>query len=207
MRTESAVEAILGTRARVRVLRVLHAVSVPLNASQIAVRSGLSQPAVAQALTDLAQWGVVESSPAGRAWVHWLVPDNVWVVHLVVPAFEAEEHLVDAMVADLGEAFADDADSVVLFGSYARGDSTASSDVDVVLVARDAPAKERLAETASVQASGFRRRYGATLSPIVYDAAEARSMWRRAPELLDALESEGIVVMGDAPSDWRDDGA
>ncbi len=203
MRATHSVESIMGNRSRVRVLRVLNGVRVPLNASQIASRTGLSQPAVVDALGGLGSMGIVESSSAGRAVVHWLVRENVFVQRMVEPVFAAEQEIPDALTGDLTQAFAGKAESVVLFGSYARGEQSDSSDVDVVFVARDAAAKCELEETADEYALGFRRRFGATLSPLVYDLAEASSLWERAPQLQETIEKGAVVVSGLSPGEWR----
>jgi DNA-binding transcriptional ArsR family regulator len=206
MRSTYSPESVLGTRSRILVLRVLHGVSVPLNASQIAARTGLSQPAVSTVLHDFALMGIVESSPAGRAWVHWLVRDNAYVRRMVDPIFDAEETIPDLLLTDLRETFGDLAVSVALFGSYARGDQDESSDIDLVLVGADTEAKAALEEAASVTSSRFAHTYGATLSPLVYDMAAAATLWQRAPSLQAELEREAVVISGLPPSEWRKHG-
>lgn len=134
MRPTHTIEDLLGSRSRIAVLRVLLGVSVPLNASQIATRTGLTRPAVASVLADLSTIGAVRSSPAGRATIHWLNRVSVYVEHLISPLFEAERRLPEDMLNDLAETFHEHTVSVVLFGSYARGEQAPDSDVDVALV-------------------------------------------------------------------------
>jgi predicted nucleotidyltransferase len=202
MRHTDMAEHVFGNRSRVRVLRLLLGVSVPLNASQIAARTNLSQPAVSAALNDLAAVGVVASSPAGRAWVHWIVEDNVYVSEMIRPVFEAEQAIPQELLADLERTFGAMAVSVVLFGSYARNDITVASDIDVVLVGEDADAKEVLQARTSEVAGEFATGWGATLSPLVYDLMEAATLSKRAPDLYSAIEQDGITASGLAPSEW-----
>jgi predicted nucleotidyltransferase len=202
MRPTHTVEEILGSRSRIVVLRVLRGVGVPLNASQIAARTGLTRPAVASVLADFADMGIVQSSSAGRANVHTLVRDNALVVRLIEPLFSAEELLPEELLAKLRDAFCDTADSVVLFGSYARGDQNADSDVDLALVARDPGAKELLERTAAARGSEFRRQFGATLSPLIYDASEAAALHATAPGLFESIGRDGIVLSGTRPDQW-----
>ncbi len=202
MRFTDTAEHIFGSRSRVRVLRLLLGVSVPLNASQIAKRTHLSQPAVATALDDLSALGIVASSPAGRAWVHWIVEENVYVTEMLRPLFEAEWAIPQELLTDLAERFGADAVSVVLFGSFARNDITADSDVDVVLVGADAAAKAHLEAQASEVAEAFARRWGAPLSPLVYDLGEAATLDARAPELYASIDRDGIAASGLPPNAW-----
>jgi predicted nucleotidyltransferase len=207
MRPTYSVEQILGSRSRVLVLRLLHYVNVPLNASQVAARSGLSQPAAASALEQLGGMGLVASSPAGRAWVHWLVRDNVYAEQIVSSVFEGEMEIVGELLSDLTMAFSGHAASVVLYGSYARGDQNAQSDIDVALVASSGEDKSELDALVAERSSMFVRRWGAPISALVYDIEEAAALESRAPALFQALEREGVVVSGLPIDQWGNRGA
>lgn len=204
MRPSYSLESVFGSRSRVRVLRVLCGVSVPLNASQIAARTGLTHPAVTAALAELGRVGIVNSSPAGRATVHWLAKENVLVQRVVEPAFEAEAGILDLILDDLRTEFEAQASSIVLFGSFARGEQDETSDVDVALVAREGESKQELERTVDDVALGFRRKYGSTLSALVYDEAEASQLSSRSPNLQASLEKDGVVVCGPAPAEWAE---
>ena len=203
MRTTYTLEQIFGTRSRVRVLRTLDSVAVPMNASQIASRTGLSQPAVSATLGELADMGLVKSASAGRANVHWLVRDNVYVEQLVKSAFRFESDLPDMLEAYVRAMFESVAESVVLFGSYARGDQDSSSDVDVVVVVGDARDKQRLEAGLLESTEEFAARWGAPLSVIIYDTTEAADLSRRAPAFYESLVEDGLRVTGPFPFEWK----
>jgi predicted nucleotidyltransferase len=156
-------------------------------------------------LDELAHLGIVASSSAGRAWVHWLVRENLYVQRMVDPVFAAESGIADQLATDLESWFAEVADSVVIFGSYARGEQRAGSDIDVVLVASDAGGKEALETRAQEASAVLRQRYGASLASIIYDRREATTLARRAPDLRASVERDGVVVSGLAPSEWGAD--
>ena len=203
MRATFSPQNVFGTRSRVLVLGVLHGVSVPMNASRIAAQAGLSKPAAATALDQLRGMGLVGSATVGQSSAYWLERENVYVQEMVNPVFGSEEGLPDILLEDLGARFGEDSISVVLFGSYARGDQQPDSDVDVVLVASDEASQARLDEHYYENQSDFRRRFGATLSVLTYDARAAKALWQSAPALQESLETEGIVVSGLAPFEWR----
>ncbi len=199
------IESLLGSRSRVAVLRVLLGVTIPLNASQIAVHAGLTRPAVATVLDELAAMGIVRSSSAGRANVHLLERRNIYVEQLIAPLFAAEQNLPQNLEDDLRATFADAAESIILFGSYARGEQQIGSDVDVVLVARDRSEKQLLDERVRTYSPAFQARYGAALSDITYEAREARALWRTAPAFLESLKRDAVVVSGRGPWEWTED--
>jgi DNA-binding transcriptional ArsR family regulator len=202
MRATHNIESIFGTRSRTRVLSVLHGVQVPLNAAQVARQAGLSQPAATTALAELESLGLVMSNRVGWARVHWLVRENAYVRRVVDPAFLAEETMGDELERDLREVFAPLCVSVVIFGSYAREQQQKDSDVDVVLVASDRTAKGVLEEAAVVRASRFRRTWGASLSPLIYDRSEAAALSRTSPALFADIERDGVVISGMRPHEW-----
>jgi predicted nucleotidyltransferase len=185
------------------VLRVLHGVRVPLNTSQIAAMVQLSWPAVAGALADLESMGLVHSTSAGRTWVHQLARESVYVQRIVVPAFMGEEEIPELLEQDLKEAFGQQTASIVLFGSYARGEQDERSDVDIVLVAGDPEAKSLLDADFDAHSTGLADKYGASFSPLIYDLSEAADLWRRAPALFASIKQDALVVSGLRPEEWR----
>lgn len=182
-------------------LRILYGVSVPLNATQIAQLAHLTKVAVGNALSDLSAMGLVQSTPVGRSKVHMLVRDNVYVERVVSPVFEAEIEVPGLVEEELVSLFSNTTVSIVLFGSAARGEQGEGSDVDVVLVsAPDTHAEvERILDKQSVR---FRRRFGATLSALVYTTDEARELHLRAPALFESISRDAIVVVGVGPKEW-----
>lgn len=203
MRATHKVESIFGTRGRTLVLRVLHGVHVPLNAAQIARHAGLTRPAAAAALDELAGLGLVGSSRLGWATAYWIVRDNVYVEKIVAPVFAAEETMGEALEHELRDTFAPLCLSVVVFGSYARDEQEPGSDLDVVLVAADPAAKWEVDEAMLRESARFYRRWGAPLSPLVYDMASAGNLHNTAPALYGDIERDGVVVSGLWPFEWR----
>lgn len=118
--------------ARGAVLAVLLRSGDPLTGRQIhaLVRGGFSLWSVQEALKAWEQIGVVESRPVGRAYVYEVNDD-----HVAVPPLRALvdplASLTEVVVASVG----DEVDAVVLFGSIARGEATADSDVDLAVIA------------------------------------------------------------------------
>lgn len=90
--------------------------------------------------------------------------------------------------AALGDAVAD----MRLFGSYARGDATDGSDIDVLVVlrSRDHHAR-RVAYDLSADLSF---ELGITLSPVVFDAPTWHKYQQQERPLARAIDREGIAL-------------
>ena len=203
MRATHTIESIFGTRGRTCVLRVLHGVHVPLQAAQVGRSAGLTRPAAAASLDELERIGLVGSSRVGRATAYWLIRENIYVERIVEPVFVAVENMGEELERELRDAFASLCVSVVVFGSYARDQQEPNSDVDVVLVAADPAAKHVVEEETLAESARFYRRWGTTLSPLVYDLAYAANLHETSPGLYGDIERDGVVVSGLWPYEWR----
>jgi predicted nucleotidyltransferase len=194
---------LFGSKGRIDVLRILWGVAVPLTAAEVARRARMTHPAVTTILRSLTRQGLVGSSPAGRGHTYWMLKDNAYVQRFLDPVFSSERDLPDVMLDELCREIEPSAVSVVLFGSYARGDQTADSDVDVAVVTADESAKEGLAGMLVTFGERFERRFGARLSPLVYDRKEAAQLADRSPSLWHSLKNDGVTVSGLGVDEWQ----
>ncbi|MDO8847077.1 MAG: nucleotidyltransferase domain-containing protein [Coriobacteriia bacterium] len=186
-------EALFGGPGRTAVLRLLAAQTSDLTGRQIAELAGLSQPGAAGALNHLAGLGVVQRRRAGRAILHQLDRENLLVQSIVLPALAAEAHLIEDLQSELRTAFGPLAESLVLFGSVARGESAPGSDIDVLVVTADNDDATRAMQVADREGPRFFRRYGMPLSVIV----TARDRLPAEPgAFLARARDEGILVSG-----------
>lgn len=115
-------------------LRVLARISDPISGREVARRAGASASSTRRALERLTRSGLVHSRPSSHAVLYSANRDHLlWgAVHdlLTAPA-RLEEELADFMQAHHRGV------TLALFGSVARGEATASSDVDLLLLLRD----------------------------------------------------------------------
>ena len=114
------------------VLGTLMRTDVPLTGRQVhsLVSDKYSLWTVQQALRALAQLGLVDARTIGRAGVHTINEDHVSVAplrKLLDP--------IDALTNVVREAVGDEVESVILFGSIARGEAHINSDVDLAVIA------------------------------------------------------------------------
>ena len=94
------------------------------------VRDRFSLWSVQQALASLVGLGVVESRSVGRAMVHTINEDHYAIQPLRV-LLDPVAALREVVQRSVGSSVA----AVILFGSVARGDATADSDVDLAVLA------------------------------------------------------------------------
>ncbi len=187
------IDELFGTKARVRLLRRLARESQPMSARQLGELTGITHPAVAAALEPLVAEGIVTRRSAGPSYQYALQREHVVVETVLLPALAAEEATADLMAAELVGLLSADAVSVVLFGSAARGEHAAGSDVDVLVIAADSRTCIRIEQTAEEQRGRFFRRFGRPLS--VHCIARG-DLAGRVPPFVKAAAAEGVLLHG-----------
>lgn len=115
------------------VLSVLLRTDAPLTGRQIhgLVSDRHSLWSVQQCLKQLAELGVIHTKQIGRAGVH-TINEN----HFVVSHLRAIENPMKVLRELVAEHIDPQVESVILFGSLARGEATTASDVDLAVVTK-----------------------------------------------------------------------
>jgi predicted nucleotidyltransferase len=129
--------AVLGTEANVRVLRELARHGGELSAPSLVARSRLAQSSVREALMALETVRVVEPIGSGRARLFRLNSSHP-LTSALSALFEAEEERFNAVLEAIGAAAETCGPGIIIavwiYGSVARGEDNASSDLDIALV-------------------------------------------------------------------------
>lgn len=115
-----------------RVLAVLVETTAELNLRTIARLAGASAAQASRVLPPLVDLGLVERREVPPASLFRLVPDHVAVGPLLALA-RARDAVVQEM-AIAAEKLSVVPESVIVFGSFARGEADLSSDIDVLFV-------------------------------------------------------------------------
>jgi predicted nucleotidyltransferase len=119
----------------VRMLRILLRGGPPMTGRALARVAGLSQTTAQRSLGRLREAGLVVAEHAPPALVY-----RANAEHLAMPALRAllrlEEHFRARLVEEVA-GWQLRAESVVVYGSVARGEATAASDVDILVVRPD----------------------------------------------------------------------
>lgn len=145
MRLDNSLDDLFATGSHVRVLRALDGLPEDLSVSgrEIARRAGVSQPTAADVLRSLEGQGLLVIGRRLRAAFYRLNPD-----HVLTPAVRQLFARESAVRSELETAVADrvyglrGVAAAYLFGSAARGDMRAQSDIDVAIQSKDAVPEE-----------------------------------------------------------------
>lgn len=203
MRSTFTIADIYSTPARARVLRALALTDGPLSIRSVATHAGISHTAAGVVLGQLEAMGLVRGHRVGVAHAYSLERANVFVRDMVLQAVEAERTIIDELRHDLVSDFAEHAESLILFGSFAHGEQTAGSDIDVFALATDARREQLLRDRNLERWHWYRTKYSAPLSLMVLSRSQSADAfaWDQN-EFRTELASTGIVLHGLAVDEW-----
>jgi predicted nucleotidyltransferase len=182
--------------AQGRILAVLAQVSTDLNLRTIARLSGLSPAQVSRVLPKLVDLGLVARRDVPPTALFRLVED-----HVAGRAVLALARGRDAVVSELRRTatqVSPSPASITIFGSFARGEATADSDLDV-LVVRPALARwedEGWASSFERWRQGAGRLTGNRVEVIEVGEEEVAELVRSRRSLWQDVVEEGITIRG-----------
>lgn len=170
--------------------------TAPLNLRTVARLAGISPAQASRVLPRLVELGIVERSEVPPSSQFLLARSNV-AAQAVVELARSQETATDRMgLAAASMPIAPE--SVIVFGSFARGEAVAESDIDVVVVRSDEIDEENEAWSAALDA--WRREAasitGNSVEVVEVALSEAASKLRRRSEFWRAVRRDGLCIHG-----------
>lgn len=199
MQFTAPLDDLIHGRVAVRVLRLLCLFPSKEFTGREMAREARVPPSNAIAeLNRFYEQGIVRRRTAGRSQLWQLVSDHALAEGLR-ELFESEHGLGRELRQKLAAGLRGipGVERAVLFGSTARGESRPSSDVDLLVIVKDARSKAALMSRIGKLRRLVGARYGNRLQPVVYTLQEWKA--RKGPDLVRAIEQEGQIVWERAP--------
>lgn len=196
MRLRTPLDSIFDRPIKIKILRVLISPGLELTGREVAAEAGIDPTGCARALRELVEIGLLEMRRRGRAHLYRFPQDNFLVSAGLGPLFMAERSLLGAAFQFLRERFGHRVVSAVLFGSYARGEETHDSDVDVLFLVEGKLEAEQLETDVLSVASEFSRRFGTAVAPYVKPVSEFLEMARHKVPPVKEILATGKDLFG-----------
>jgi len=191
---------ILGTVASMRILRELslHGAEMPM--SLIVDRTGLSYPGTQQAMVRLLESGVVEMLGSGRSVLYRINKANILNEGLQ-NLFLLEQERVNLVLQQVCEFAADRSPQPVavwLYGSVARREDSAGSDVDFMLIIKEEDSIQDVAESFQDMLL-FTSAWSIFPSVVVLYAGDIKEFIKGQPDKWTSLKEDAITLFGSTP--------
>jgi predicted nucleotidyltransferase len=193
MQMHNGLSDILATKSRLAVLRTL--VRFPRKEFTGRELARLSHVALAQtqeALSGLRLAGIVERRSVGRSHQWRVVEDNILWPELR-DLFRAERSMLPALLDDIRNGMPDGSTlRASIFGSVARGQERADSDIDLYLEVEDDAGLRRVETALEKLVPRIGRKFGARLNPVVVTRSRRKNL---NPNLLRDVEENGLRLV------------
>ncbi len=181
---------------KLRLMRYLHAHDGSFTGRELARAVGSDPKNVLLALKELVEAGLVHRRRAGKAYLYSLNRVNFLVSDVLIPALQHEQGWFQALGAEVAAAVGPVAESVILYGSWARGRAGPSSDIDLLLVISPKARKDDVEEKLAGLRTHLADRFGHPLSFLIMTRTGFRSRLRRGDSLVDEIVEQGRVLTG-----------
>ncbi len=187
---------VLASKPVVRLLRYLVTHPGTVTGRQLATATGVHHSVAGRALERLTREGLLHRRRAGAAYLYSLNRGNYVVDGILEQAFRSEARWLEQLGQEILTALRPSAESVVLYGSWARGTAAPRSDIDVLVVATDAAGLEIAERRADKIRGRLSERFGRLVSLLVMTSEEIREKLRRGDRLIRTIAGEGRVLAG-----------
>jgi len=193
--------SVLNQRSQAAVLRFLWKSRSEWSGREIARQTGLSAPTCHQALKQLDARGLALFRRVSNVHLYKINLDNYLVEHVFAPLFETEAALPGQVLQAIKKfltAFSENKRllSAVVFGSMASGRERLTSDMDLLIVTRDAAAAKELEQRIQDLRTLIYRKFSIPLSPYIQPLAEIRAKHKRKLPLILRILAEGQCIYG-----------
>jgi DNA-binding Lrp family transcriptional regulator len=191
MRFHNQLDDILGNTIRLRLLRILvRTGNRGLTGRELAKVCGASASQVTSSLQALESSGVVVREIVGHAHL-WRMAEGHVMAPVLTALFRAEAGSLTTLKNDLQAIIRNlPVERATLFGSVARGDERATSDIDLWVQVRSRADKKRVEEALSGASLDFAIKFGNPLSALVVEERQLRTPTN--PALLATIRQDGI---------------
>ena len=194
------VEAVI-PGAQGRILSVLVGITAPLNLRTLARLAGVSPAQASRVMPALVDLGVVERYEVPPSSQFLLARSNV-AAQAVIELFRSPE-TASERIGLAAAAMAIPPESVIIFGSFARGEAGVDSDIDVVVVRPDSIDEDDddWATTLEAWRDEARAITGNTVEVVEVSLSDAGLKLRRKTEFWSNVRRDGVVIHG-LSIDW-----
>lgn len=175
-------------------LRVLARQAHELSGREVARLAAASPSSIRRALERLERIGLVRSRVSSHAVLYR--PNREHVLWEPIVAVLTAPTRVEAAVGELVSARLGQQATVAIFGSVARRDSTAASDVDVVLVFDDAVATEDREALVDELADLVESKTGNSVQIVELSRAQLRTMVQHRDPLIGSWSTDALTLAG-----------
>jgi predicted nucleotidyltransferase len=201
MRQVKALDRILSQKSKVKILRFLVLNPGEYSGRSLARGAGVNHQQCNKALKELYAENVLKTREMGGAHLYSLDGEKYVVQKIITPMFRSEADTDRELVMALKGLKGVKVTSLILFGSMARGQGTAKSDMDVAVVLKTGRDKAAAEGLIFEKRKAIFSQFGAAVEPYLATEKEFRDRFLANDDLINNIVKDGILIYGKYPGE------
>ncbi len=197
MRFHRSLDEVFHSWTHVAVLRVLRDTTVGYTGNQVARQSHMHPRSAFKALGKLELMGLIHRRRGGRDHLFTLNRESFLLAEGVLPLLDAERNMLGQLETNLRETLRRKVVACILFGSVAREEETAESDVDLCCIVRNEKEGATVQKALDATSVPLYSRFGAKIAPVYFTETTFRA--KAGSALVKAILAEGTIIVGRIP--------
>ena len=196
MRFIKPLDKILGQKSKIKILRLLSLYKKEPTIREVSRETGITPPNASRILKELKAEGVVTAKKAGRSILYSLNSKHYLVKNVILPIFKKEQRARMDLVRLLKSKLDFPVESIILFGSVARGGEKPGSDLDLLFIIPDKANPKELEEKIYSLSPQLISYFGNSISPLIMKRSEFLLKFKKGERLLRTILKDGEVLAG-----------
>lgn len=192
--------SLLNQKSPALILRFLWKSRAEWSGREIARQTGLSAPACHQALKQLDARGLALFRRVSNVHLYKINSDNYLVEHVFAPLFKTEAALPDQILKTIKQFLAvvhgHKILSAAIFGSMATGRERLNSDLDLLIVTRDAASAKETEQRIQELRILIYKKFSIPLSPYIQPLVDLKAKYKNKLPLILRILKEGQCLYG-----------
>lgn len=197
MKIFRVLDEVFRTWSNIAVLRALVDTNSGFSGNEVARISGMQPRSAFKALTLLEGLGIVNRQIGGRDHIFTLNLEHFLVQEAVLKLFEVEVKFPDEIINSLASILKKQVYSAVIFGSAAKREETALSDLDICCIVDSMFQQLHVNDLLDKKSQILNKKFGIKLSPIFF--LKDQFIRKSKTKLIKSIANEGILITGKNP--------
>ncbi len=200
MKIHNRLDSILNHGSKIKILRFLFNEQDEHTGRGIAKAIGMSASTTYETLQNLKSEGLVNVRKKGNALLYKLQKDNYVVKKLFKPLFKEEKSIYDNLIAIIKKTLLNQGKNIIsiaVFGSVAKKEEAAKSDIDLLIIAKGKNGKEQIDKVLDTLYIDIAKKFSASLSPYILTLKEFRRKHKQKKPVIKAILNNNRLIYGE----------